>query len=246
MCQGAGSDQGSTHRRFRVSRDKELVQVGFAISRYPIARRGGGDVEESARTCIGVRYFRVLGDERLTTGEVAISRNAITTQSPCRVEDRCQHTGVRVFESPVPIYDGNRDIPIRDFPTGLRHHSGGQVSKVNPDGESTPGGIGNRRIGISKGVNSTHFKLATSEVPIGKKGRGPMDWQVTGKGASRRELRKREIDPSPIGNRGSMRVVDHDIVSVDFPIGKIPDKKQEAVGKILIGFRGSMRLDPVV
>jgi hypothetical protein len=27
-----------------------------------------GDVEESAHMCIGVRHFRVLGDERLTTG----------------------------------------------------------------------------------------------------------------------------------------------------------------------------------
>jgi hypothetical protein len=28
---------------------------------------------------VGIRHFGVLGGERLTTGEVAISRNAITT-----------------------------------------------------------------------------------------------------------------------------------------------------------------------
>jgi hypothetical protein len=60
-------------RHFGVSAYNGIVALEIAISRYPIERRGSGDVEERAHTCIGVRHFGILGDEKLTTGEVAKS-----------------------------------------------------------------------------------------------------------------------------------------------------------------------------
>jgi hypothetical protein len=39
------------------------------------------------------------------------------------------------------------------------------VSKGQPSLESTPGGIENRRIRNSKGMSSTHFNSAKSEIP---------------------------------------------------------------------------------
>jgi hypothetical protein len=42
-------------------------------------RRGSGDVEERAHTCIGDRHFRILGDEKIMPGEVAKPR--IPTES---------------------------------------------------------------------------------------------------------------------------------------------------------------------
>jgi hypothetical protein len=53
---------------------KELLHWKSAISRYLIERRGSGDVEERAHTCIGDRHFRILGDEKITPGEVTKTR----------------------------------------------------------------------------------------------------------------------------------------------------------------------------
>jgi hypothetical protein len=50
---------------------------------------------------------------------------------------------------------------------------------------------------------------------------------------------------SGIGNRGFARAVDHDLVSVDFPTGEIPDRSKEHVGEHFIGVREFVRPDLV-
>jgi hypothetical protein len=54
------------------------------------------------------------------------------------------------------IDNRNRDIPIRDFPTGLRAIVEDRCWKVNPSLESARGGIRDQRIGGPKGVSFTH------------------------------------------------------------------------------------------
>jgi hypothetical protein len=72
------------------------------------------------------------------------------------------YIGVRGIESPVYIDNGDRDIPIHDFPTGLRAIVEDRCWKVNPSLESAPGGIGDRRIGDPEGVSSTHSHFTIS------------------------------------------------------------------------------------
>ena len=45
------------------------------------------------------------------------------------------YIGVRGIESPMYIDNGNRDIPIRDFPTGLRAIVEDRCWKVEPSQE---------------------------------------------------------------------------------------------------------------
>jgi hypothetical protein len=46
-------------------------------------------VEERDHTCIGDQQFRILGDEKIRTGEVVKSQNATVPQSKQLSEDRC-------------------------------------------------------------------------------------------------------------------------------------------------------------
>jgi hypothetical protein len=66
------------------------------------------------------------------------------------------------------------------------------VSKGQPSQESTPSGIGDRRIGDPENVSSTHSNSANSETPIGE--RTVVLWTSRSheKGVSRRELRSGE------------------------------------------------------
>jgi hypothetical protein len=84
------------------------------------------------------------------------------------------HIGVRDLEGSVNLCNLKSRIPKRDFPITTGVWAIGAIvedrcRRVNPRGESTPGGIGNRRIGNSKGVSSTHFNSAKSETPIGER-----------------------------------------------------------------------------
>jgi hypothetical protein len=119
------------------------------------------------------------------------------------VEDRCHHIGVRDLEGSVNYCNGNRDIPICDFPitTGvwaIGARARDKCRKVKPCRGSTSGGIRNRRIGNPKGVSFTHSNSVNSETLIGE--RTVVSWtsRSHAKGASQREL-------SQIGNRGSVR-----------------------------------------
>jgi hypothetical protein len=99
------------------------------------------------------------------------------------------YIGVRGIESPVYIDNGNRDIPIHDFPTGLRAVVEDRCQKVNPPWSQCQMVSG---IGDPEGVSSTHFNSANFELPIGK--RTVVSWTSRSheKGASRRELRSGE------------------------------------------------------
>jgi len=58
------------------------------------------------------------------------------------VEERARTcTGDREIESPMYIDNENRDIPIRDFPTGLRTIVEDRWQKVNPHREPVTSGI---------------------------------------------------------------------------------------------------------
>jgi hypothetical protein len=67
-------------------------------------------------TCIGVRHFGILGDEKLTTGEVAKSLKrdgpTVIAFSGGQVSS---HIGVRDLEGSVNLCR-NREILKRDFP----------------------------------------------------------------------------------------------------------------------------------
>jgi hypothetical protein len=68
-------------RHFGVPTYNKIAALEIAILRYPIYCRGSGDVEERAHMRIGDRHFRILDDKKLTTREVAKSRNATVPQS---------------------------------------------------------------------------------------------------------------------------------------------------------------------
>jgi hypothetical protein len=71
--------------------------------------------------CIGVEHFDILGDEKLTTGEVAKSQNVMVPQSEHFNGGQVAiYIGVQGIESPMYIDNGNHDISIRDFLTGLQ------------------------------------------------------------------------------------------------------------------------------
>jgi hypothetical protein len=59
------------------------------------------------------------------------------------VKERARtYTGDREIEGPMYIDNGNRDIPIPDFPTGLRTVVEDRWQKFNPRREPATSGIG--------------------------------------------------------------------------------------------------------
>jgi hypothetical protein len=156
-------------------------------------------------------------------------------------------SGFRDLEGPVNLCNRNRDLAnaISRSPRkwGHRRHSGGQVSKGQPSQESMPGGIGVRRIGNSEGRKFYAFPFR--EVRNSDRGRTVVLW------TSRSHAQ--ELAGGAKGCRGTIvdresgirERVDHDSASVDFPIGRSPDKSKEHVG-IFIGVRGLVRPDLVV
>jgi hypothetical protein len=63
---------------FRIQRNRCRRNRDFAI---PDRAEKEAVTWRRDHTCIGVRHFGILGDEKLTTGEVAKSRNATVPQS---------------------------------------------------------------------------------------------------------------------------------------------------------------------
>jgi hypothetical protein len=103
-------------RHFRIYEDKGSVALQIMILRYPIERRGSGDVEESIHTCIGDRHIGILGDEKITAREVVKLRNATVSQSK-QTSGRqvSSHIGVRGLEESVDECILNHEFPKRDF-----------------------------------------------------------------------------------------------------------------------------------
>jgi hypothetical protein len=106
---------------------------------------------------------------------------------------------------------------------GLRNRATGNANSRSPlergpqASEQRTGGIRSRGSELPKGMSSTLFELAYSEIPIGVKDRGLAGHRSHGRGVSR-GLKGTEV-LSEIGSRGFVGAVLHDLVKVDFPTG---------------------------
>jgi hypothetical protein len=87
------------------------------ILRYLIEKRGSGDVEERFHMCIGDRNIWILGDEKITAGEVV---KFLKRDGPIVIALQWRtgviHIGDRDLEGSVNECYRNRDIPKHDFP----------------------------------------------------------------------------------------------------------------------------------
>jgi hypothetical protein len=88
------------------------------------------------------------------------------------------YIGVRGIESPVYIDNGNRDIPIRDFPTGLRAVVEDRCRKVNPHWSQRQVASG---IGESRSRRGKFYAFQFREFRTSDRGKdhGLVDQQVT-------------------------------------------------------------------
>jgi hypothetical protein len=90
--------------------------------------------------------------------------------------------------------------------------------------------VGVRGIGVSGGRKLLQLEVTIRDFPIVTK-----VWAI---GAIEKDKCQRVnlAGANTKWHRGSVRAVDHDLVSVDFPTGKIPDKSKESVGEYSSGF----------